>query len=372
MNRSHVLAVVLVALLSACSEPPERAAGGDDMGNFLEARLLDSAGSRVAGRVQVVSDVDTLSLALDPDGTLRLPGRARSWLVVRAAGVAYLLDAPPPQGRAGDWKLGRPRPLVGWTRSGATFVIAGLGAALRDGGYFRFPAVPPGRTALRAVSDSFRVSLALDLELDRLSARRGTSDSLVLAPLVAGPAGLAVAPRSDTSSCGSGCPRWFYDLDNTVLGELPVYREVDPDPGPDFGDSTLVASVLRSEPRGDWILFDLMLRGASAVPVFRADTVWWSVDADTSLPRVRLGLVFVAGRLANDSLPNGPADALTFHRVALRRTSLPWMSDSLQLQGAVFARVPPLTWIARETCVLRGDSTSSLCGTSGKEWILAR
>lgn len=373
MNRCPLLAVLLAALLSACSEPPERSAGGDDMGNFLQARLLDSTGSPVAGRVQVVSDVDTVSLDLDPDGELLVPGRVRSWMIVRAASGAYILDAPPSVGRVGDWKLGRARPLVGWTKSGATFAIAGLGVARRDGGYFRFPAVPPGRTSLRATSDSFRVSLPLDLELDRISARRGSSDSLVLAPLVAGSTGLVVAPRSDTSGCGTGCPRWFYDLDNTVLGELPAYREVAPDLDTTFGESTLVASVLRSEARGDWILFDLLLRGASAVPVFRADTAWVPTGADTSLPRARMGFVFVAARLANDSMVSGPADALTFHRVALRRTVSSWMSDSLQLQGAVFAWIPRIASLASESCTRSGsDSTRSTCGPPGREWILVR
>lgn len=366
------LAVLLGCGLLACDDAPERTAGGDDMGNFIQANLIDEKGLPVSGRVLVVSNVDTLSLSVDPSGTIHLPSRLRSWVKVSASEGDYLLHAPPVQGAAGSWKLGAARPLVGWTKSRAFFSIAGLGAAIREGSYFRFAAVPPGRPLLIARNDSFHVSLGLDLELDRISASGAAPDSLVMAPLVASPGGLEVASRSDTSGCGAGCPTWFYELDNTVLRAVPSYRVDTAKSVTGRGDSGLVASVLRAEARGRWILFDLMLRGASAVPVFEySDGTMPSGNDSASIPGPYNNLL-VSARLANDSMVVGAADALVLHRVAVQRDFPAGMSDSLLTYGGSDVWFAPVSRLPPEICVPRADSISSLCGPSGKEWILPR
>lgn len=366
------LAVLLGCCLLACDDAPERTAGGDDMGNFLQAHLVDGAGAPVAGRVQVVSDVDTLSLSVDPSGTIHLPSRLRSWVKVSANGADYLLHAPPVRGSAGTWKLGVARPLVGWTKSRAALSIAGLGAAIREGSFFRFAAVPPGRPLLIARNDSFYVSLGLDLELDRVNASGAAPDSLVMAPLVASASGLQVASRSDTSGCGAGCPTWFYDLDNTVLRAVPSYRIDTARAISGRGDSGLVVSVLRAEARGRWILLDLLLRGASTIPVLEVSPGLMRGPGDSSVVPGPYNNLLVSARMANDSLVVGPADALVLHRVALLRDLPVEMSDSLLTYGASNVRFSPVSRVPSETCVLRADSISSLCGSSGKEWILVR
>lgn len=366
------LAVLLGCGLLACDDAPKRTAGGDDMGNFLQARLTDERGLPLAGRVLVVSDVDTISLSVDPDGTIHLPSRLRSWVKLSSVGGEYLLHAPPVQGSAGTWKLGSARPLVGWTKSRAVFSIAGLGAAIREGGFFRFAAVPPGRPLLTAQNDSFRVSLGLDLEMDRISASGAAPDSLVMAPLVASAGGLEVASRSDTSGCGAGCPTWFYELDNTVLRAVPTYWVDTARSVTGRGDSGLVASVLRAEARGRWILFDLMLRGASAVPVFEYSSGTMSSGIDSTLAPGPYNHLLVSARLANDSMVVGAADALVLHRVAVQRDFPAGMSDSLQTYGGSNFRFSPLSRLPPETCVPRADSISTLCGPSGKEWIRLR
>lgn len=361
------LAVLLGCGLLACDEAPERTAGGDDMGNFLQARLTDESGDPVGGRVQVVSDVDTLSLSVDPSGEIHLPSRSRSWVKVSASGGIYLLHAPPVEGSAGTWKLGAARPLVGWTKSQAVFAIPGLGTSTREGGFFRFAAVPPGRPLLIAQNDSFRVSLGLDLEIDRIAASGTAPESLVMAPLVASAGGLQVASRDDTTGCGAGCPTWFYDLDNTVLRAIPSYRIDTARAVSGRGDSDLVVSVLRAEPRGRWILFDLLLRGASTIPVFEYSDGRMPVPQD-SIP-APYNNVLVSARMANDSLVAGPADALVLHRVALLRDLPAGMSDSLLTYGSLNVGFAPVSRLPVESCTVRADSTSRLCGTAGKEWI---
>lgn len=364
------LAVLLGCCLLACDEAPERTAGGDDMGNFLQAHLVDGTGAPVAGRVQVVSDVDTLSLSVDPSGTIHLPSRLRSWVKVSANGGDYLLHAPPARGSAGTWKLGLSRPLVGWTKSRAVFSIPGLGSSVREGGFFRFTAVPPGRPLLIASNDSFHVSLGLDLELDRVNASGAAPDSLVMAPLVASASGLQVASRSDTSGCGAGCPTWFYDLDNTVLRAVPSYRIDTARVVSGRGDSGLVASVLRAEARGRWILLDLLLRGASTIPVLEVSPGLMRGPGDSSVVPGPYNNLLVSARLANDSLVVGPADALVLRRVALLRDFPAEMSDSLLAYGGSSAWFAPVSRLPSESCIPRADSISSLCGTSGREWIL--
>jgi hypothetical protein len=366
------LGVLLGCCLLACDDAPERTAGGDDMGNFLQAHLVDGTGAPVAGRVQVVSDVDTLSLSVDPSGTIHLPSRLRSWVKVSANGADYLLHAPPVRGSAGTWKLGVARPLVGWTKSRAVLSIAGLGAAIREGSFFRFAAVPPGRPLMIARNDSFYVSLGLDLELDRINASGAAPDTLVMAPLVASASGLQVASRSDTSGCGAGCPTWFYDLDNTVLRAVPIYRIDTARAVSGRGDSGLVASVLRAEARGRWILLDLLLRGASTIPVLEVSPGLMRGPGDSSVVPGPYNNLLVSARMANDSLVVGPADALVLHRVALLRDLPVEMSDSLLTYGASNVWFSPVSRAPSETCVLRADSISSLCGSSGKEWILVR
>lgn len=361
------LAVLLGCGLLACDDAPERTAGGDDMGNFLQARLTDESGDPVGGRVQVVSDVDTLSLSVDPSGEIHLPSRSRSWVKVSASGGIYLLHAPPVEGSAGTWKLGAARPLVGWTKSQAVFAIPGLGSSTREGGFFRFAAVPPGRPLLIAQNDSFRVSLGLDLEIDRIAASGTAPESLVMAPLVASAGGLQVASRDDTTGCGAGCPTWFYDLDNTVLRAIPSYRIDTARAVSGRGDSDLVVSVLRAEPRGRWILFDLLLRGASTIPVFEYSDGRMPVPQD-SIP-APYNNVLVSARMANDSLVAGPADALVLHRVALLRDLPAGMSDSLLTYGSLNVGFAPVSRLPVESCTVRADSTSRLCGTAGKEWI---
>ena len=366
------LAGLLGCVLLACDDAPERTAGGDDMGNFLQARVTDGAGNPVAGRVQVVSDVDTMSLSVEPDGKLFLPSRTRAWVKVISSSGDYLLHAPPVQGMAGTWKLGSVRPLVGWTKSRAVFSIPGLGAAIREGSFFRFPAVPPGRPILTAYNDSFHVSLGLDLELDRITASGTAPESLVMAPLVASTTGLGVASRSDTSGCGAGCPTWFYDLDNTVLRTIPTYRTDTARALTGRGDSSLVASVIRAEQRGGWILFDLLLRGTSTVPVFEFSTGVVPSPTDSPPIPAPFNHLLVSARLANDSLVVGPADALVLHRVALQRDFPTGMSDSLLTYGGSNLWFAPVSRLPPEICVPRADSISSLCGTSGREWILPR
>ena len=55
-----LLLAPLLWILS-CSSREQLVAGGDDMGNFVQAILLDSTGAPLHGRVQVVSESDTFS-----------------------------------------------------------------------------------------------------------------------------------------------------------------------------------------------------------------------------------------------------------------------------------------------------------------------
>lgn len=222
MSRKNVVPSLLLALaLFGCSSGEQRIAGGDDMGNFLRARLADSTGRPLSGRIAAFSDVDSISTELDAEGVLVLPSRHRAWLAMRTPqGAEFLLHAPPDSGRIGAFRLGWPRPLVGWLMRIATLRIAGVGTVDCDGGIFRFAAVPPGIMRLEAFSGSFHASVLLSTAFDTANLEPSPVDSFVTPPLTISDTLLVEASREDTTACGSACPPWFLDSAN-VIGEVP-------------------------------------------------------------------------------------------------------------------------------------------------------
>lgn len=275
-----LLAASLGLLLSCASDTPQ-VAGGDDMGNFAQATLVDSFGSPLRGRVRVLADHDTLSLEVLDGGVIRLPSRSRAWIRVIGPAGECLLDRPADSGRLGTLTLGRPRPLVGWLARTGSLRIPGLGDALRQGGLFRFEAVPPGRMRLVAQSDSFFAELPFSVKfsppLDTLVL---PPDSLALPPLVVTGSSLAAASPSDTAACGSGCANWLWSRVNLPVPEpsgttpdvdtiAPSYirLRVSDTPSPDSG---LCDSLHLVADHGNTVVLRIFLRGRGVVPRVRS------------------------------------------------------------------------------------------------------
>ncbi len=272
-----LLAAALGALLSCASDDPQ-VAGGDDMGNFAQATLVDSFGSPLKGRVRVVGDHDTFSLEVLDGGVIRIPSRSRTWIRVIGPGGECILDRPADSGHLGTLTVGRPRPLVGWLARTGSIRIPGLGEASRQGGLFRFEAVPPGRMRLVAQSDSFLAELPFSVRtsppLDTLVL---PPDSLALPPLVVTGSSLAAASRSDTAACGTGCASWLWGkvnvyvpLDTTVGVDtaFPTYTRLrlSTTPSPDSG---LCDSFRVVADHGNSVQFEIFLRGRGVIPRLR-------------------------------------------------------------------------------------------------------
>jgi len=271
-----LLAAVLGSLLSCASDDPQ-VAGGDDMGNFAQATLVDGDGLPLKGRVRVLADHDTLSLEVLEGGVIRIPARSRAWLRVVGPQGECILDQPASNGRLGILALGRPRPLVGWLARTGTLRIPGLGEAFRQGGLFRFEAVPPGRMRLLAQSDSFSAALPFSVQASGGALDSLIPDSLALPPLVVTGASLASAARTDTAACGAGCASWLWskvnvhvpsDTASTVDTAWPTYtrmrRAVVPSP-----DSGLCDSLQVVADHGNTVVFRVFLRGRGVIPRLR-------------------------------------------------------------------------------------------------------
>ncbi|MBK9578757.1 MAG: hypothetical protein IPO40_16925 [Fibrobacteres bacterium] len=155
-QNAWTLLVLLGVFLCGCgSETLDRQSGGDDMGNFLQARLVDAAGHPVAGEVVALSDQDTVQTFSDESGVIRLAGSSRHWIRFVTQEGQYLLDSPPENGDLGDCPVGALRRVEGWLGVAGAVSIPGVGAGTRDGGAYRIDSVPPG--TVRLVVDSASV-----------------------------------------------------------------------------------------------------------------------------------------------------------------------------------------------------------------------
>jgi hypothetical protein len=268
-----LLAAVLGSLLSCASDDPQ-VAGGDDMGNFAQATLVDGDGLPLKGRVRVLADHDTLSLEVQEGGVIRIPSRSRAWIRVIGPQGECILDQPASAGHLGILAVGRPRPLVGWLARTGTLRIPGLGEALRQGGLFRFEAVPPGRMRLLAVSDSFSAALPIFIPASGGTLDTLLADSLALPPLVVTGSALAAADRADTAACGSGCADWIWSRVNVPVPSdsspgadtsLPLYTRLrlSSTPSPDSG---LCDSIRIVANHGNTVELEVFLRGRGVVP----------------------------------------------------------------------------------------------------------
>lgn len=271
-----LFATALGLLLSCASDTPQ-VAGGDDMGNFAQATLVDSDGIPLKGRVRVLADHDTLSLEVLDGGVIRIPSRSRTWLRVTGPQGECILDRPATSGHLGILAVGRPRPLVGWLARTGTLRIPGLGEALRQGGLFRFEAVPPGRMRLLAQSDSFSAELPFSVQGSGGGKDSLLPDSLALPPLVVTGSSLAAASRTDTSACGGGCASWLWGkvnvyvpLDTTVGVDtaFPIYTRLRlaTTPSPDSG---LCDSFRVVVDHGNSVQLEIFLRGRGVIPRLR-------------------------------------------------------------------------------------------------------
>lgn len=362
MNRSAPLSALLAAVfLLSCSRGQEQVAGGDDMGNFLRAVVVDSVGHPLDGRIVVVSDVDSMSLELDPGGLATIPGRRRGWIALRSSAGDFLLDSPGDSGTLGALKVGRRRPLLGWLNRAASVSIPGVGVASREGAYFRFAAVPPGAMRLLASSDSFRVGVRLVLDLDSLARRPAATDSVVVPPLVARGSLLAVASRDDTSACGAACPSWLWSQASALDDSLPLETYVRLRPSASLADTALVRGVSSVDSRGSWLLLRIDLKGVNTAPRL------WISASDTLIPH----RVEISGEMTNDTLVVAPADTAVTRNAALRRRDDPRLLDSLLLVvGGIVVPIPPADRTASDSCPAGFDSLPTICGGSGRNWRL--
>lgn len=179
-------------------------AGGDDMGNFLQARLLTQDGAPVTGAVRVSSDRDTSMVLADGEGKIRVPMARREWIRCEAASGQFLWDAPKDSGNAGIWMIGLPVPLRGWYAQSGTVSVRGLGTAKRGQGVFTFDSVPPGRIRLQVTTDSGVASVQLPTTSASLR-HDAPRDSIILPALVAKGTNLERVALHNTLACNSNC-----------------------------------------------------------------------------------------------------------------------------------------------------------------------
>lgn len=340
MIRRLPLAAMLSALaFFACSTDKVAQSGGDDMGNFVRAKLFDSAGRPMDGRILAFSDIDTLSLELDAGGILVLPSRHRAWLAVRSpSGIAFLLHAPPDSGALPAMRLGVPRPLVGWLRRIATLRIAGVGRTTSAGGLFRFAEVPPGSMLLEAWSDSFTASAPLSMAPLDQDARH--VDSFVVAPLVVASAKLVTARRDDTAACGATC-QWMWTSAN--LGADTAWRPAQTASADSFRrlptststipDSSRIVAIDSMEDRGNWLLLSIRIRGNGSPLLHFAPS--------DSMAGGGVHLPLLGAALVADTLVIGDPDSIRIHRVALPRPAGTIFADSLVLRFGSSIEVAP-------------------------------
>lgn len=360
--RSPLAAIVSVFLLATCSSEKAVVAGGDDMGNFLKAELLDSAGTPLKGRIHAFSDVDTFSLELDEGGILALPARHRAWIALRTpSGSAFLLHAPIDSGRLPAMRLGTPRPLVGWLQRTATLGIAGVGTTSSAGGLFRFAQVPPGSMILKAWSDSFEASVLLSTSSPNL-AHGARLDSFVVAPITVSGTRLVTAGRDDTSACGSRC-RWIWTSMNLVAGletDIPSGASLDTFRLAAFTTGTVpdtggILSIDSVRDLGNWLLLWMTMRDQGAHPLFqRADTVPGAMVPH----RIVLGSAPIV-----DTLRLPGADTTRFRRIALPRPSGTVFADSLIIQGRASRAIAPSSLTTGvDSCDATDTSRARPCG----------
>lgn len=350
----RLLFAATLGLLLSCTSDTPQVAGGDDMGNFAQATLVDSFGSPLRGRVRVLADHDTFSLEVLEGGVIRIPSRSRTWIRVIGPGGECLLDRPADSGQLGTLTLGRPRPLLGWLARTGSLRIPGLGEAARQGGLFRFEAVPPGRMRLVAQSDSFFAELPFSV---KFSPPRDTlvlpPDSLALPPLVVTGSSLAAASRSDTAACGAGCASWLWSRVNVAVPSdsspsvdtaSPIYTRLrlTPTPSPDSG---LCDSIRVVADHGNTVVFRLVLRGRNVVPRLRG------IDGGSLLLQAfRAGSVAPAARDSAYSL-----------LAMLVRSDDSLLQDSLHAEADALGGsidLPPVRSVAADTCtaILGGQS----------------
>lgn len=152
----------LVLLWSGCGpETLGRQAGGDDMGNFLQARLVDATGRPLTGPVNAWSDLDSVQTSADPSGVVKVARADRRWIRFATGSGQYLLDSPPPSGDLGDCPVGALRRLEGWLGVSGQVSIPGVGLGSRDGGAYAVDSVPPG--TIRLVVDTASVVVKTSL-----------------------------------------------------------------------------------------------------------------------------------------------------------------------------------------------------------------
>jgi len=363
--------VLLAFVLFACSSGDEqKVAGGDDMGNFLQAQLADSNGAPLEGRITAYSDVDSISTELDAGGLLVLPSRHRSWIALQTPqGAKFLLHAPSAFGRLGTFRLGSARPLVGWLKRIATIRIAGVGSIQCTGGLFRFAAVPPGLMRLEAFSDSFSASTALSTAFGTMILDAATVDSFITPPLSVSSSELVVSARDDTSSCGATCPQWLWTHAN-VIGNTPTasrdtFLLTYPDSrlAPDTSAVVAIDSILNT---GNWLLLRFSLRGIQATPL-----IW--IDSSKAIGRSHALLVGAGPTV--DTASYDSSDSIHSYSFAIPRTTGSLMADSLSVgpYGALGRSIDPSSAsIPSDTCKASFAGSQQLCDFSGTTWILSR
>lgn len=214
---ASLVGIAMVFYVTACTW--DNRAGGDDMGNFLQARLLTQDGTPIRGAVRVFSDRDTSVLLADAEGTIRVPMAQREWIRCEAASGQFLWDAPRDSGNAGIWMIGRPIPLRGWYAQSGTVSIRGLGSAKRSQGVFSFDSVPPGRIRLQVTTDSGIA--AVRIPTTSTSLRNDASrDSIILPALVAMGTNLERAASHDAIACNTSCQAIYSAKRSNLLDSL--------------------------------------------------------------------------------------------------------------------------------------------------------
>lgn len=203
--------------------------GGDDMGNFLQARVVDSMGRPFAGTGTVLSDRDTMLFHADTNGAFRIPAKRRSWLRLNTSRGMFLWDAPPESGDVGTWKVGRSFILRGWLPHPASVTIAGVGVAIHDSGEFVFTEVPPGRSRLTVAAGSKTGSVLVQM-VHVVRNVPAPMDTLVVLPvLVLQDTVLRKVSAQDPTACDAPC-REFYArnqkdlIDTSFVSATPVVR----------------------------------------------------------------------------------------------------------------------------------------------------
>lgn len=187
---------VALALSAGCGNGSfVRQAGGDDMGNFLQARVVDGNGRPVSGRIQILSDRDTLDAIADESGSVRVGESARDWIRFVTPAGQYLFDGPPESGDLGVLAVGALGTMEGWIATTGDIAIPGVGELTRNsGGVFVFDSVPPGNVRVVVGGSSVLV--------------RSPGGDAVLPPLVREAATLRAVSVQGVS-CDSACKVYY-------------------------------------------------------------------------------------------------------------------------------------------------------------------